>query len=173
MMMKKQYFIYLAPVIVLLAFLLDGQLTTLLTNWSPGSISISSHIVLMVGIFLSFHLPLFYSLFLFAVLGFIYDVYYLGVLGVAITLMPLSIYLIYYFYQNLSFRAITNQIILFVIIFVFDFVAFLLARLFSLTNLSMFIFVFNDLMPTLLFNFFLLLLLHPLLKSLFGITNKT
>ena len=173
MMIKKQYLTYLAPLIVLLVFLMDGQLSTLMTNWSPGPISISSHMVLMVGIFLSFHLPLLYSISIFAVLGFIYDLYYLGVLGIAITLMPLSVYLIYYFYQNLPFRAVTNQVILLVILFVFEFAAFLLARLFSLTNLSMFIFVFYDLMPTLVFNAFLLLLLHPLLESCFGITNKT
>ena len=173
MMIKKQYLTYLAPLIVLLVFLMDGQLSTLMTNWSPGPISISSHMVLMVGIFLSFHFPLLYSISIFAVLGFIYDLYYLGVLGIAITLMPLSVYLIYYFYQNLPFRAVTNQVILLVILFVFEFAAFLLARLFSLTNLSMFIFVFYDLMPTLVFNAFLLLLLHPLLKSCFGITNKT
>ena len=173
MMIKKQYLTYLAPLIVLLVFLMDGQLSTLMTNWSSGSISISSHMVLMVGIFLSFHFPLLYSISIFAVLGFIYDLYYLGILGIAITLMPLSVYLIYYFYQNLPFRAVTNQVILLVILFVFEFAAFLLARLFSLTNLSMFIFVFYDLMPTLVFNAFLLLLLHPLLKSCFGITNKT
>lgn len=172
-MMNTKQITYLAPLIVLIAFLFDGQLSTLLINWSPVPISISSHILLIIAIFLSFHLPLFYSLSLFALIGLVYDLYYLGVLGIAITLMPLSVYLIYYFYQNLGFKTITNHIILLVILFVFEFVAFLLARLFFLTNLSMFIFVFNDLVPTLIFNSFLLLLLQPLLKQLFGITNKT
>ena len=170
--MKKEYLTYLAPVMTFLAFLLDGQLSTLLINWLPGSILVSSHILLIVAIFLSFQLSIVYSISLYTVLGFIYDLYYLGVLGIAITLMPLSVYLIYYFYQNLPFRAVTNQVILLVILFVFEFAAFLLARLFSLTNLSMFIFVFYDLMPTLVFNAGLLLFLHPLLKSCFGITNK-
>lgn len=170
--MKKEYLTYLAPVMTFLAFLLDGQLSTLLINWLPGSILVSSHILLIVAIFLSFQLSIVYSISLYTVLGFIYDLYYLGVLGIAITLMPLSVYLIYYFYQNLPFRAVTNQVILLVILFVFEFAAFLLARLFSLTNLSMFIFVINDLMPTLIFNALLLLLLHPFLKSGFGITNK-
>ena len=156
-----------------LAFLLDGQLSTLLINWLPGSILVSSHILLIVAIFLSFQLSIVYSVSLFAVMGLLYDLYYFGVLGIAVTLLPLAVYLIYYFYQNLPFRAVTNQVILLVILFVFEFAAFLLARLFSLTNLSMFIFVFYDLMPTLVFNAFLLLLLHPLLKSCFGITNKT
>ena len=100
-MMKKPYLTYLAPLIVLLVFLLDGHISTLMNYWSPGVISISSHMVLMLGIFLSFQLPLFYSISLYSVLGLIYDLYYLGILGIAITLLPLSVYLIYYFYQNL------------------------------------------------------------------------
>lgn len=171
--MNRKMITYLAPLIVFLTFLLDGQLTTLLINLAPGSISISSHILLMVGIFLSFHLPLAYSLILFSIIGMIYDLYYLGIIGIAITLMPLSLYLIYYFYQNMKYSMVTNQIILIVIIFIFDFFAFLLARLFFLTNLSMFIFVFYDLMPTLLFNFLFLLFLQPLLRRVFLITNKT
>ena len=107
-MKKKTYLTYLAPLILLLVFLMDGQISTLMTNWSPGVISISSHMVLMLGIFLSFHLPLLFAISLYAVLGLIYDLYYLGVLGIAITLLPLSVYLIYYFYQSLPFRAVTN-----------------------------------------------------------------
>ena len=93
-MKKKTYLTYLAPLILLLVFLMDGQISTLMTNWSPGVISISSHMVLMLGIFLSFHLPLLFAISLYAVLGLIYDLYYLGVLGIAITLLPLSVYLI-------------------------------------------------------------------------------
>lgn len=171
--MVKKYISYFAPLIVLMAFFLDGQLSTLLINWSPDAVSISSHLLLIVGIFCSFYLPLNYSLALYTMVGLFYDIHYLGVIGVAVTLLPLSIYLIYYFYQNLTFRKITNQIILLVVIFVFKFIGFLLARLFNLTNLSMFIFVFYDLMPTLVFNSLFLLLLHPILKPLFGITNKT
>ncbi|MDO5079119.1 MAG: rod shape-determining protein MreD [Streptococcus minor] len=171
--MKKQYLAYLMPLIAFLVFLLDSQLSTLLINWAPGSMMISSHILLMVAIFLSFQLPLIYNIVLFSIMGLVYDLYYFGILGIFITLLPLVVYLIYYFYQNLPFKTITNHIILVVILFIFKFFAFALARLFLLTNLSMFIFVFNDLMPTLVFNSILLLLLQPLLKSLFGITNKT
>lgn len=171
--MNRNFISYLAPLIVLLAFILDGQLSTLMINWSPSPISISSHILIILGIFLSFQIPILYSLILYALIGLIYDLYYFGVIGIAITLLPLSIYLIYYFYQNLKFKLFTNLIILMVVLFIFEFLAFILARIFFLTNLSMFLFVINDLLPTLVFNWVLLLLLHPLLKLFFGITNKT
>lgn len=164
---------YLAPLLLLIAFSLDGQLTTLLINLSPGVISISSHLLLMVGIFCSFYLPLSYSLFLFAMLGFFYDIYYIDVIGMGVTLFPLVIYLVYYFYQYLKMRRVTNLIILIVVIFVLKFSMFLLARLFHISNLSMFLFVFYDLAPSLVFNSILLFLLHPMLEALFGFTNKT
>ncbi|HFR3397545.1 TPA: rod shape-determining protein MreD, partial [Streptococcus suis] len=41
------------------------------------------------------------------------------------------------------------------------------------TNLSVFIFVFNKLLPSLLFNLVLFFVLQPLFERLFGITNKT
>lgn len=171
--MMKRYLYYLAPFFVLSAFIVDGQLTTLLTNLSSGGFFITSHLLLIMGIFLSFCLPLSYSLVLYTVMGLFYDLYYFGVVGMAVTLFPLVIYLVYYFYENLRFRRITNHIILLVIIFVVEFFSFLLARFFQLTNLSMFIFVFNNLVPSLLFNSAFLLVLHPILKSLFVITNKT
>lgn len=169
----KRYMYYLAPLFVLSAFILDGQLTTLLTNLSPGAFFITSHLLLVMGIFMSFYLPLPYCLVLYTVVGFCYDLYYFGVIGMAITLFPLVIYLVYYFYENLKYRRITNYMILLVIIFIVEFFTFLLARLFQLTNLSMFIFVVNNLVPSLLFNSAFLLVLHPILESLFVITNKT
>lgn len=168
----KKTVLYLAPLVAVGIFLLDGQLSTLLTNLIPETASIATYLLFIVGIFTSFYLPLTYNMVLFGCLGCLYDWYYLNLLGIATTLFPLVIYLVYYFYQNLKFKAITNWVILLVIIFIFEFGSFLLARLFQVTNLSMFIFVFYNLIPTLVFNSVLLLILHPLLKRMFGITNK-
>lgn len=171
--MTKKYLSFFAPFLVLLAFLLDGQLSTLFTNLAPAGVTISSYLVLIVAIFLSMYLNVGFSLLLYFLIGMCYDLYYLGIIGLGTTLYPLVVYLIYYFYQNLSFKRVTNLIILMVILFGFDVLSFLFARLFHLTNLSLFIFSFYDLVPTLVYNLLLLLLLSPLLERLFGITNKT
>lgn len=171
--MNRKTVLYLAPFITLLFFLLDGQLSTLLTNWAPGAISIASYSLFIVGIFCSVYLPLSYSMILFTILGSLYDWYNLNLLGIAITLFPLVIYLIYYFYQNLPINLLTNWIVLLVVIFLFEFGSFVLARIFQITNLSVFIFTFYNLAPTLLFNSFMLIMLHPIFKRWFNIMNKT
>lgn len=171
--MTKKYISYFAPLILFAAFLIDGQLSTLLINWAPDRVIIASHLLLMAGIFLTQYLPVSYMIVLFTLLGLSYDLYYLGVLGIATTLFPLMAYIVYYFHQELGFKRITNLILLLVLVFGFEFTSFLFARLFHMTNLSMFIFVFYNLVPTLVFNFLLLLIFQPLLERFFGITNKT
>lgn len=171
--MVRQYFRYMAPFVLFIAFLLDGQLSTLLTNWFPERAAVTCHLLLLAGIFLVRSLPLSYGMVSFTLFGLLYDVYYLGIIGLATTLYPLMFYFIYYFYQSLPLKRITNLIVFTVLVFTFEFLSFLLARLFQMTNLSMFIFVFYNLLPSLLFNFFFLLLFQPLLEKCFGNTCKT
>ncbi|MBF0776635.1 rod shape-determining protein MreD [Streptococcus azizii] len=169
----KNYEKYLIPFFLLLAFVIDGQLSTLFINLTPGIIHVSSHLLLIVGLFSVLYIPTFYNLIMFTIAGFLYDIYYLNILGIFVTLFPLVVYLIDYFYQSLKFKRVTNQIILLVVVFMLEFGAFLFARLFELSNLSMFIFVVYSLVPTLIFNSLSLLILQPLLEKFFYITNKT
>ncbi len=171
--MMKRYSTYLAPFCLFLAFVIDGQISTLLSNWGPERITITCHLLLILAIYFTPYLSSFYHIFLFLMLGIIYDIYYLGGLGIATTLYPLMIYLMYYFYQAVPFNRVINFVVLMVLIFGFEFASFLLARLFQLTNLSMFIFVFYNLLPGLLFNSAFLILLQPLMERSFGIINKT
>ncbi len=154
------------------AFLLDMQITTFATNLAPGTIFITSHLLLMIGIFSTLYLSSAYAIALFSLFGLLYDIYYFEIVGLATLLFPLVVGVMYYFYRHLLFKKWTNQLLLLVVIFIFDFVAFLLGRLFGLTNLSMYIFVFYNLAPSLLFNSLLLLVLQPLLNKCYGITNK-
>lgn len=169
----KKMFPYFAPFIFFLAFLIDGQLSSLLGNWAPGHVIIASHVLLVIGMLSSFYIPLPYGLFLFTILGMVYDLYYLSALGIATTLFPLVIYLAYYFYEYVRFRWVTNILLLLVLVFTFEFSGFLLARLFELTNLSVFIFVFYKLLPTLVWNLCFLSMLQPVLQKVIKITQKT
>lgn len=169
----KNYVKYLIPLLLLFAFVLDGQLSTLFINLTPGIITVSSHFLLIMALYSTLYIPTFYNVVMFTIVGFLYDIYYLNIIGIFVTLFPLAVYLIDYFYQSLKFKRITNHIILLVVVFVVEFGAFLSARLFELSNLSMFIFVVYSLVPTLVFNTLLLLLLQPVLEKFFYITNKT
>ncbi|MBY5035126.1 rod shape-determining protein MreD [Streptococcus gallolyticus] len=171
--MNKKYLFYLSPVFLLLSFLIDGQVSTLVTNWLPGAMTVSCHIIFILSIFYSIDMPLRWQLILFTLLGALYDLYYLNILGIGLTIMPLMVYLIYYFYQQLKFNSLSNITILLVVLFGFEFGSFLLGRLFQLTNLSMYMFVFYNLAPTLLFNCLILVVVQPFFKKIFRITNKT
>lgn len=169
----KKYYIYFAPFLLAFIFLLDGQLSTLITNLLPAPASATSHVLLLVSMFSAAYLPLSYSLVVFTLIGIISDSYYLNILGMSTVLLPLLIYIIYYFSQNLRSTRLTKVMMVVVVVFTFEFAQFILARLFGLTNLSMFIFVFYHLLPTLIYNMIILVLLQPILDRVFVITNKT
>ncbi|MGT2912116.1 rod shape-determining protein MreD [Streptococcus cameli] len=171
--MKSKYLVFLTPIVLFALFFIDSQLTTVLTNLSPRSMFISSYLILIFGFFCSKSLPWVYNMIAFTFVGLFYDLYYFGIVGIAVTLFPLVIYFIHYVYQNIPLKQVTNFMLLVIIIFFFEFLSFLFARLFQLTNLSMFLFVFYDLMPSLVFNSLILLLIQPLFFRWLKITNKT
>ncbi|HFU3844243.1 TPA: rod shape-determining protein MreD [Streptococcus suis] len=159
--------------ILFFILLLDGQLATLLSNMSVGLFAISSHILLMFAIFYANYVSLQISLLIFILLGLVYDIAYLGFIGMATTILPLVVFCIYFYFQGIGSKRSINLLILLVSIFQFEFISYLFARVFQMTNLSVFIFVFNKLLPSLLFNLILFLLIQPMLERIFGITNKT
>lgn len=160
----KKYHNYLAPIIVLFVFIVDAQLSTLLSNLAPGIVSITSYLLFILGIYAIDKINFAYNIIMFSILGIVYDIYYLNVLGVATTLFPLLIYMVYYFTTNIHLNRWIRLMILIVMIFSFEFTGFLLARLFQLTNVSMFIFVFYNLVPSLLYNVLFLCVFHPLFE---------
>lgn len=159
--------------ILFFILLIDGQLSTLVTNWSVGLFAVSSHLVFMLAIFYANYVSVGFSLLVFALLGLIYDTSYLGFIGIAVTTFPLVTYCIYFFFQGDDRKRGVNVLILLVTVFQFEFISYVFARIFYMTNLSVFIFVFNKLLPSLVFNLLLFFILQPLLERLFGITNKT
>ncbi|NQN50477.1 rod shape-determining protein MreD [Streptococcus suis] len=171
--MSKRLFELLMFPVLFVVLIIDGQLSTLATNWSVGNFSISSHILLMIAIFYANFISLKFSLFVFMIIGFIYDISYLGLVGIATTTLPLVVFGMYFFFQAMESRRIFNLLILVVSLFQFEFISYLFARFFHLTNLSVFIFVFNNLLPSLLFNLVLFFILQPLMEQSFGFTNKT
>lgn len=171
--MHRNVFLLLVSLASFLVFLVDTQLTTLVTNLLPGFLSASSYILFIYSLFLSTYLYFTQSLFLFVLIGALFDIFYLKILGFSTSLFPLLLIGVYYFLKKLHHRPIIFLMIFIVMVFVFEFTGFLFARLLRVTNLSMYIFAFYHLVPTLVVNSILFLLIHPLFSKIFGITNKT
>lgn len=171
-MTNKRIELFMLPILFVF-LLIDGQISTLATNWLFGLFSITSHTVFMLAIFYASYVSFGYSLIIFSLLGLIYDLTYLGLLGIATTTFPLVIFCIYFFFQGMENKIGVNCLIFLVVLFQFEFISYLFARAFSMTNLSVFIFVFYKLLPSLLFNELFFLAIHPVLSRTFGIANKT
>lgn len=171
-MSNKLIEFFMIPIVFFL-LLIDGQISTLATNWSVDSLIISSHLLLMVAIFYANYVSLKYSFLVFMFLGLIYDTIYFRFLGIATTLFPLIVVSIYFFYQAIEYKRGVNVLVLLVSIFQFELISYLFARIFQITHLSLFNFVFTALFPSLVFNIVLFVILQPFFEHLFGITNKT
>ncbi len=171
-MRYTKFDLIILPVLFLL-LLVDGQLSTLLTNFIPGVFSVSTYLLFIGGLYFAHRVSLPYSLLTFVLLGLVYDLYYLKLVGLATTIFPLLVIILYFFFRGVDNNRWTNVIVLLVLIFHLELVSYLFARLFQLTNLSVFIFVFYNLLPTLVVNFLLFVVLQPLFDSIFRITNKT
>ncbi|HEM3177190.1 TPA: rod shape-determining protein MreD [Streptococcus suis] len=171
--MKFDSLRFLAFPLLFLMFLIDSQLSTIFSVASISSFSISSHLLLLVGLYMIDVVPLPSSVTMFFLLGVIYDQYYLNILGIATTILPLLLFIVYHFYRSFNRSWILDLLVFLLMIFYFEFVSYIFARIFHLTNLSIFIFTFYNLLPSLLVNTGIFCVLRPVFQRFFDITYKT
>lgn len=156
---------FMSVLIVFLLFLLDSHLSTLLMNLSPVATSITVHLVFIYALHRinrdSFRLLFITYIFL----GLLYDIYYFNFIGFATSLFPMTILLIYFFNRNVYFVGITRLLSFLVVLFLLEIFSFLIASLFNMTDLSVSVFVFYNLLPTLICNLLLFFLTFPLFEN--------
>lgn len=156
---------FMSVLIVFFLFLLDSQLSTLLMNLSPAFTSISIHLVFIYALH-RINRDSFQLLFItYIFLGFLYDIYYFNFIGFATSLFPMTILLIYFFNRNVYFVGLTRLLSFLVVLFLLEIFSFLIASLFNMTDLSVSVFVFYNLLPTLICNLLLFFLTLPLFEN--------
>ncbi|HFI0430158.1 TPA: rod shape-determining protein MreD, partial [Streptococcus suis] len=84
--MNKKLVTFLMLLLLFFSFILDGQISTLVTNWSIGLFAFSSFTLFMLAIFFVNFVSLRISLIFFSLLGFFYDVSYFGLIGIGTTI---------------------------------------------------------------------------------------
>ncbi|HFI0795175.1 TPA: rod shape-determining protein MreD [Streptococcus suis] len=157
---------FMSVLIVFFLFLLDSQLSTLLMNLSPAFTSISIHLVFIYALH-RINRDSFQLLFItYIFLGFLYDIYYFNFIGFATSLFPMTILLIYFFNRNVYFVGLTRLLSFLVVLFLLEIFSFLIASLFNMTNVSVSIFVFYNLLPSLICNLLLFFLTFPLFENI-------
>ncbi|HFI0777414.1 TPA: rod shape-determining protein MreD, partial [Streptococcus suis] len=132
--MKFDSLRFLVFPLLFLMFLIDSQLSTIFSVASISSFSISSHLLLLVGLYMIDVVPLPSSVTMFFLLGVIYDQYYLNILGIATTILPLLLFIVYHFYRSFNRSWILDLLVFLLMIFYFEFVSYIFARIFHLTN---------------------------------------
>ncbi|HEL1587313.1 TPA: rod shape-determining protein MreD [Streptococcus suis] len=172
-MMKYRQLILFSPLILFVSFLLDGQITHLLGNFTPGIWLVSSQLFFIVALYTIPYFSMISLIAWFSFFGLLYDIYYFNILGMATCIFPLMAFFTAFLLEKIQFRWFSSLSLLVIWTFIFETSSFVLARLFGMTNLSVFIFIMYYLFPTLVFNSLLFVFLNPLLNRLFGITNKT
>ncbi|NQP32467.1 rod shape-determining protein MreD [Streptococcus suis] len=159
--------------LLFLMFLIDSQLSSLFSMFSISIFSISGHLLLLAGLYMIDVISLPYSIIMFVLLGIIYDQYYLNILGIASTILPLLLFIIHHFYKWFKRSWFLDLLVFLLMVFYFEFVSYIFGRLFHLTNLSIFIFTFYNLLPSLLVNTGVFCVLRPFFLRIFDITYKT
>ena len=155
------------PLILFLSLFVDGQISFLISRFSPNSFEPTSFLFLYGFMLLSLYFSEIASIWWGVFFGFCFDVYFLHTLGITFLVFPLL--------QVIFYRC--NQIIL--VNRLTRFFTFLLTILLSqiLTNLLLILFVgikFNwitliiyQIAPSLILNVLLLIVLQPLLEKIY------
>ena len=153
------------PLLLLFLMLLDGQISTLIASFLPISFHLVCHLVLIFLLFISVEVSDVTAFTIFLVIGILYDAYYFHVIGIATLLLPLLSVLVnkYIMMGN----KITRFLSVLILVFLFEFVSFLLANLVSLTSMEISSFIVYSLAPTMVLNSLLLLILQPVLEKVY------
>ena len=155
------------PLLLLFLMLLDGQISTLIASFLPIRFHLVCHLVLIFLLFISVEVSDVTAFTIFLVIGILYDAYYFHVIGIATLLLPLLSVLVNKYNTIMMGNKITRFLSVLILVFLFEFVSFLLANLVSLTSMEISTFIVYSLAPTMVLNSLLLLILQPVLVKVY------
>lgn len=162
---------WVLPFLLLVILLIDGQLSSMMSNALGDDSRINSHLLLLIllgQLREDRSASLYWTYFL---LGLIFDIYYVNMIGMASLVLPLLIYCARkvplmkgnHFFQGLMFFLIMN--------FTFELSLYALAQIYQLTTYPFIFFVTYNLAPTLLYNILIYVLYQIVLKLCKRITS--
>lgn len=162
--MSREVKIILLDVSIFFIMLLDGQISSLLSNYLPNQFHVISHILLIAIQFLSFLYSEQHLLIVFALVGFLYDVYYLRMVGIATVSLPVMTLVLRRYnsvlLENKWFQGLTTAIM----VLLFDCLSYFISSFVQGMSVDFALFVVYALAPTMLFN----AVLSPFMNRWFG-----
>lgn len=162
-MVKFKTFIAII-IFLLLSFLFDSQISLLLGDLLPRPFLFSSHMSLIILLYLEkrFSSPsLYFSSFL---LGLVADSYFFHTVGLTVFIYPLLVYLVKR-HSGLLEMGFPRFLMFLTLILLSELGAYGFANIYGLTKYPIDFEINYHLIPTLVFNSMLYVLIHPLFKT--------
>ena len=155
------------PLILFLSLFVDGQISFLISRFSPNSFEPTSFLFLYGFMLLSLYFSEIASIWWGVFFGFCFDVYFLNTLGISFLLFPLLQIIFYHWNQVILLNRLTRFLTFLLTIFCFQLLSSFLEIFLIGIKFDLFSLVVFQIAPSLLLNLFLLLIFQPLFEKIY------
>ena len=155
------------PLILFLSLFVDGQISFLISRFSPNSFEPTSFLFLYGFMLLSLYFSEIASIWWGVFFGFCFDVYFLHTLGITFLVFPLLQVIFYRCNQIILVNRLTRFFTFLLTILLFQILTNLLLVLFIGIKFNWITLIIYQIFPSLILNVLLLLVLQPLLEKIY------
>lgn len=155
------------PLILFLSLFVDGQISFLISRFSPNSFEPTSFLFLYGFMLLSLYFSEIASIWWGVFFGFCFDVYFLHTLGITFLVFPLLQVIFYRCNQIILVNRLTRFFTFLLTILLFQILTNLLLILFVGIKFNWITLIIYQMAPSLILNVLLMIVLQPLLEKIY------
>lgn len=155
------------PLILFLSLFVDGQISFLISRFSPNSFEPTSFLFLYGFMLLSLYFSEIASIWWGVFFGFCFDVYFLHTLGITFLVFPLLQVIFYRCNQIILVNRLTRFFTFLLTILLFQILTNLLLILFIGIKFNWITLIIYQFFPSLILNVLLMIVLQPLLEKIY------
>ena len=155
------------PLILFLSLFVDGQISFLISRFSPSSFEPTSFLFLYGFMLLSLYFSEIASIWWGVFFGFCFDVYFLHTLGISFIVFPILQVIFYRCNQIILVNRLTRFFTFLLTILLFQILTNLLLILFIGIKFNWITLIIYQMTPSLILNVLLLIVLQPLLEKIY------
>ena len=155
------------PLILFLSLFVDGQISFLISRFSPNSFEPTSFLFLYGFMLLSLYFSEIASIWWGVFFGFCFDVYFLHTLGISFIVFPILQVIFYRCNQIILVNRLTRFFTFLLTILLFQILTNLLLILFIGIKFNWITLIIYQISPSLILNVLLLIVLQPLLEKIY------
>ena len=155
------------PLILFLSLFVDGQISFLISRFSPNSFEPTSFLFLYGFMLLSLYFSEIASIWWGVFFGFCFDVYFLHTLGITFIVFPILQMIFYRCNQIILVNRLTRFLTFLLTILIFQISTNLLLIIFISIKFNWITLIIYQIAPSLILNVLLMIVLQPLLEKIY------